>query len=668
MQRFFLGVCLLIISVLLVGSGAEAQPRTGLRLESRAEQQLLRKKFPTTRRVRMNTLALARLNAERRQQGKSEIAPETQKELAPIGEEAESTSRASAAAQTLPMAGAAVPAQVDNSLLAAFPGMHPSGQGAQGSCVAWATTNYQLTHETALARGWNSKLGGDVLRFSPKWTYNLANNGADAGLTFYGAYSVLEVSGAATAQEFPYDGNFLAWDLNPEHWRRAAAVRPTSRGTIYNQNAASLIDTFEQQLANGHVLVIGTYAYSWVNFLTKNDPATGADDLSVGQYVIGYQSGFSGAHAVTLVGYDRSIWTDLNGNNVVDAGEKGAFKVANSWGAGWANGGYIWLAYDAVFGSTQVSGFSPNNKKGVVMNNAGYWMASAVSYKPKLLAEFKLNTARRNQLVASLGIDSTVAAAPTTTTTFSSLAYNGGPYAFDGSTTAIDGTFVLDFTDLQPPSGVQRRYFLSIYDSTAGDPIRVLSYRLLDGDGNVLATAPAANLPQFPIDAGTSFAFIDYTFGTAPNQPPVAIGIADKIQGFAPLNVLFSGNASFDPDGTVVSHTWNFGDGTPTDNHQDMTHVFMAPGTYTVTLAVTDNAAATTTSPVAAVVVLPKPALLGDVNFDGKVDIFDINLISAHWGETKSGGGLPGDANGDGIVNIFDINEVSYQWQLASAR
>ncbi len=48
----------------------------------------------------------------------------------------------------------------------------------------------------------------------------------------------------------------------------------------------------------------------------------------------------------------------------------------------------------------------------------------------------------------------------------------------------------------------------------------------------------------------------------------------------------------------------------------------------------------------------------GDVNQDGQVDIFDLNLVANHW---LSAGG-PGDANGDGIVNIFDINVISQDW------
>lgn len=55
--------------------------------------------------------------------------------------------------------------------------------------------------------------------------------------------------------------------------------------------------------------------------------------------------------------------------------------------------------------------------------------------------------------------------------------------------------------------------------------------------------------------------------------------------------------------------------------------------------------------------------LPGDVNLDFAVNIFDINLISAHWG----GPGPEGDANHDGIVNIFDINMVSANWTVTSA-
>jgi hypothetical protein len=53
-----------------------------------------------------------------------------------------------------------------------------------------------------------------------------------------------------------------------------------------------------------------------------------------------------------------------------------------------------------------------------------------------------------------------------------------------------------------------------------------------------------------------------------------------------------------------------------------------------------------------------RPAIDGDINTDGTVDIFDVNAVSAAWGTA----GPAGDANGDGIVDIFDINLVGSNW------
>ena len=62
--------------------------------------------------------------------------------------------------------------------------------------------------------------------------------------------------------------------------------------------------------------------------------------------------------------------------------------------------------------------------------------------------------------------------------------------------------------------------------------------------------------------------------------------------------------------------------------------------------------------------VIPPPAppfLPRDLNSDGKVNIFDINVVSANWSYTGAPG-IVGDANNDGMVNIFDINLISANW------
>ncbi len=71
------------------------------------------------------------------------------------------------------------------------------------------------------------------------------------------------------------------------------------------------------------------------------------------------------------------------------------------------------------------------------------------------------------------------------------------------------------------------------------------------------------------------------------NKKPLARIKADKTSGKAPLTVKLDGSGSEDPDGQIVSWTWDFGDGT-TGNGKTVSHEFSA-GSYKVRLTVTDD-------------------------------------------------------------------------------
>ncbi|MCC7078655.1 MAG: PKD domain-containing protein [Acidimicrobiia bacterium] len=82
------------------------------------------------------------------------------------------------------------------------------------------------------------------------------------------------------------------------------------------------------------------------------------------------------------------------------------------------------------------------------------------------------------------------------------------------------------------------------------------------------------------------------TVSSAPNEPPNAAFTMSPPSGAAPLQVDLDASASIDPDGTITSYEWDFGDG-ETSTGVSATHIFTAPGDYTVILTVQDDDGAT---------------------------------------------------------------------------
>src|SRR3989442_13966889 len=74
---------------------------------------------------------------------------------------------------------------------------------------------------------------------------------------------------------------------------------------------------------------------------------------------------------------------------------------------------------------------------------------------------------------------------------------------------------------------------------------------------------------------------------TAANQPPTA-NFTSSCSG---LTCSFTSTSS-DPDGSIASYSWAFGDG-GTSTAQNPSHNYATGGSYTVTLTVTDNQGAT---------------------------------------------------------------------------
>ncbi len=249
-------------------------------------------------------------------------------------------------------AGLAFPRAVDNSALPAFPPLFD--QGDLESCTAVVSTYYQLTHAIGLERGWDQSRLSDASRFSPAWIYNLTNGGANLGVSLSRAYLALAEHGAVTLESLPYRGSPPAAGeslSNPESpgLRDQALVNRIARfGVVAASDADLYLAELRRLLLKGHLLTGSTAIEGW-NRATVATPPGELPGRHVGEKICTeIDPRAPVGHAITIVGYDDDIWVDLDGDGLPGPGERGAFKIVNSWGTRDWNAGFRWLHYSAV--------------------------------------------------------------------------------------------------------------------------------------------------------------------------------------------------------------------------------------------------------------------------------------------------------------------------------
>lgn len=306
-----------------------------------------------------------------------------------------------------------LPESVDNSQSPYFPEI--GNQGSMGSCTSWAHVYYSFTYAMNKSRGIETTPENT---YSPQWSYNLTSNGEGEGSTSADIEWFLEKQGAVTLSMVPYVADPVTWCSDINVWREsinnrlADTIKYTSFGykksqiTTPDDNDLAEVKT---ALAQGEILTFSTSINSWVTTqLTahKNAPANAEFE---GEYAVKYQDGAKGGHAMTIVGYNDNIWVDINSNGEVDAGEMGAFKIANSWGDGYCNDGFIWIAYDAVNESSSVSDAPELNSRQMIMSGVEgvivrpYGQGSDIYIK----YNFKTDNRRGNYIIITAEKDGT---------------------------------------------------------------------------------------------------------------------------------------------------------------------------------------------------------------------------------------------------------------------
>jgi len=150
------------------------------------------------------------------------------------------------------------------------------------------------------------------------------------------------------------------------------------------------------------------------------------------------------------------------------------------------------------------------------------------------------------------------------------------------------------------PDGHIIRYDWDFGDGGTGRGMQVTHTYRDDGEYQVRLTVRDDRGAE-----GTSIATV-----TVLNPPPVTRFTWRPTEPVVGQTVVFDASASYDPASLsakeVISWHWEFGDGTQAEG-QVVEHVYMVPGTYAVTLTVTDDDGATATSQHPIIVALPSP-------------------------------------------------------------
>jgi hypothetical protein len=202
-----------------------------------------------------------------------------------------------------------LPARAD--LRASLP--PPGNQVATDTCVSWAVTyaagSEALRHDPAVPKN---------LALSPGFTYPLAggNRYCRGDTKISQTLDVLKTIGALPFDEYRFDPGWCG--RSPTRAERSRAAEFRIRG--WHWINAQDLDLVKFQLAYGRPVIFGMPMGPQLARL-RGDGVFGAVE----------QGPNTAEHAMVLIGYDN---------------RKQAFRLINSLGRAWGDGGYAWLAFN----------------------------------------------------------------------------------------------------------------------------------------------------------------------------------------------------------------------------------------------------------------------------------------------------------------------------------
>lgn len=484
------------------------------------------------------------------------------------------------------------PDSVDNSKNKYFPAI--GNQGQIGSCTGWSMVYYQMTYMVNRMLDRSANQQSNIL--SPKWSYNLTNNGVDRGAVFSDVLKVLQTTGAADMQKVPVgnynlDSTFITtWHPTESIWKNAQQSKldgysmvniPYGNTPITSPDDTDL-DEIKKYLSEGEILTFSTdfSARNTENIVANSNVPENNKYLNE-QIISRYRAGGgSSGHRMTIVGYNDNIWVDINQDGMVQEGEKGAFKIANSWGSSWGNNGFIWLSYDTLNRVSSVNNSTTSGYTGTVsLNNIVRYIVKKPSALSGMYAKITMNSAVRNTVRVSIS---------ETTENGSKKQWNAIPFygrnakacSFDGTSLEHDGTFILDLGNVDSTvsaTDLEKNVWEITVTDTSKDnkPLVVKQVQLIDDKNNIIYDGDLAGNKTVDGDSvivsfnkaigntttiyyrGYSNPKIHYKVGNVAwtTVPGVSMDATNEMNGYSYKKVIALGNE------TVVTACFNNGNG-----------------------------------------------------------------------------------------------------------
>lgn len=291
-----------------------------------------------------------------------------------------------------------------------------------GSCAQASSIGYVYTYEMNRLRNTDATLLAN--QFPAGYTYNFLNAG-NGGQGSGWRWDLLQTNGIPASDVYggilggnqykTYSGttqpNFTYWMSGYDQYYSGLVNRVDLTFTMDIKTIEGL-NSLKAYLANhgtgdadGGVVSFGANVFGTINKITSTN---GNGNYAGKSYCHAW--GATGGHAMTIVGYDDSVLVDYNGDgqytNTIDITgdgvvdlqdyERGAYIVANSWGNGWANGGFIYMPYRIGAIPTSIGGIHYNKVYGVKVKKVD---------PPALAMKVTIRHNRRDLLGIKVGVN-----------------------------------------------------------------------------------------------------------------------------------------------------------------------------------------------------------------------------------------------------------------------